>query len=203
MLPFIMLTEIRWALNAILHFASIAPGEPIAILRSIVKALSGTNKVAHGGSIGEVQGPLQELNEAADLYFESQENPTQTFIRAFNIAVAYRVVSRKKHRNEDVGDMEKQAEELLKLRDLGHAHKLGVKVLTLAFAISPRNMIGVLLLPHFGLDVSALQNLSEGKLVALVGLLTSNHWTLEQMGITKKHEGIVEFITNRLIPGIE
>lgn len=195
----------RWALNAILRLASMAPGEPIAILRQIVRTLpANVTTLPHGGDIGPIRKDIQLIDDKLTAWWEDRphQDDTQTFLRALHIACVCRSVTREQHQRgkEDIEDC---VQELLKLRNRKHVVALGIKVMTIAFAISPRNLTGVLLLPHLGLDEYSLQDLSGGKLVALVGLLTSNHWTLEQMGITDKHAGIVEYITNRLIPGIE
>jgi hypothetical protein len=201
----------RFALDCLERFASIAPGNPAVIARQIVRDLSDEMEVrVRNPEMDAGQQGLRDLHIAGDLWHEvSFQGATHCFLRALHLLCTYRFTSRtlaemkRKDARRLPDSPSDAADKLIQLRNLRSGLDLGLKVMTLTFAISPRSLIGVLLLVHLGLDVSVLQHASPGEMTALVGLLTCKHWSVEEMGITQQEADNLDFVVNCMIPAVE
>jgi hypothetical protein len=192
----------RWALDTINTLASIAPNEPIVILRLIVDELNEDMKAKiNSDSYQDTEKDAAWKDAIRKIKAEVGKAPMQMILRCFLLGCEYLAKV-----NRGGREAKKEADEDLKREGITTFKNAGLKLIKIAFAISPRNVFGLLLLPRLGLDATTVAALSEGKMFALIALLTLEQWDLkerqeiEEMGVKLD---LIDGAVSVLIPTME
>lgn len=120
----------------------------------------------------------------------------QMLLSAMNVAVQYREAARQKVANLD---------DFIKERKSENAVDVGVKVMAMANAITPRCMLGAQLLPLMGLNQEALEKATSSQLACLANLIvaSSDKGSHIRAGVPLRFASTIDFVVERLIPGME
>lgn len=170
----------------------IAAAEPLAIWRHIIRELDQKSIVAEivnpDANIREV---FKELAQALRL-FNRKGSFLSRLIHAYNIAACHRRAVRlarqelfkslgveAENKGIDVDDAaEKEVNDFVESRgrESAHALALGVRAMTLTFCMTPKSLVGLLLIPWLDLDEVSLRQMPEPRLICLYALITLTHW---------------------------
>lgn len=196
--------SISWAVSCLLRLARIAPVDPMAILRYIIKKVPESSKIHSRMDFSDVADELSDLNLAISTAQSGvQQQDVQHLLQCIHVAIQFRLAARQKRIGEVTAEV--AAGKLLEERSATVFNRVGLRAMLIGFAITPRSMFGVLLLSYLGLNTSVLSDVNQDKIVSLINLLivSNNEGSFHRAGVPTTYAPVVDYIVERLIPSIE
>lgn len=165
------------------NFVKIAPTHLSALARQAVRiALSKALDTysTSGATLDDITDFEDLVQTCKAIKSVSAANDYQRLCMAFDLAASYRLCVRRS-KSKDAENRAKWITE--KHFQLKSELSLGVRLLTLCFLISPRNMTGIFVLLLLGLAPRNIQRMPKESYVLLCVLLTCHYWKKEEMGV--------------------
>lgn len=175
----------RICTNLILRLCSRATLDPMAFLRRVFRKLISNSDISTMEAVTEIEFDSSPTSTTKLAYLatacqskSTQDDSFTEILACIALVAEYRITIRRLNREGMLSarDSERIANKIIEDHKVTYHLRIGDHALALCWAISPRNLFGLMVLSVMSLSRAELYNMKKGTRAALIMLFTGN-WT--------------------------